>query len=96
MIYGFIAFAALVNYLKPKKETELPTLVQFDYDFPHAEKHYRLNEVDAIEKELIEIESDLRIQDDISHIREIALQGQKMRLKAHLARHKNRLNEMSF
>jgi hypothetical protein len=97
MIYGFLAFCAFASWLTSAKSGNEPTLMMYDdYQLPCAELKFRRNEIDSIEKELIEIESDLRIIDDLSHIREIALRAQKMRLKAHLSRHKTRIDDMGY
>jgi hypothetical protein len=97
MIYGILAIVSVFQFLGRSKRygCEL-TVTDDDYVFPHAEIEFRRNEVDALEKELIEIETDLRITDELSELREVTLTAQKARLKAHLSRHKDRLNEMGY
>jgi hypothetical protein len=97
MMCGFIAACVFAHWLTHAKSSNEPTLMMYDdYQLPCVELKYRRNEIDSIEKELIEIESDLRIIDDISHIREIVLHAQKTRLKAHLRRHKERIDDMGY
>jgi hypothetical protein len=97
MMYGFIAITVICHYFGREKASNVPTYrIDIDYNLPCIELEFRRAEIDAIEKELIEIEADLRIQDDLSHIREIALHAQKTRLKAHLSRHKDRIDDMGY
>jgi hypothetical protein len=96
-MYGFIAVAAFAHWLTSAKSGNEPTLMMYDdYQLPCVELKFRRNEIDSIEKELIEIEADLRIDDDLSHIREIALHAQKTRLKTLLSRHKGRIDDMGY
>jgi hypothetical protein len=101
MMYGMIAITVICHYFGREKASNEPILaMRDDYQLPCVELKFRRNEIDSIEKELIEIESDLRraagIQDDLSHIREATLHAQKTRLKAHLSRHKTRIDDMGY
>jgi hypothetical protein len=97
MIYGIIAVTVICHYFGREKASKVPTyMIDIDYNLPCIELEFRRKEIDSIEKELIEIESDLRIDDDLSHIRETTLHAQKTRLNALLSRHKGKIKEMGY
>jgi hypothetical protein len=100
-MFGFIAVSALVHYFCTKgekaKKHEYPNFITIgDFTLTWEEIDFHRNELDEIEIRIQEIEDDLRIRDDISHLREMAYKYELQRLEDAKDRHNLRLDEIDY
>ena len=101
MMYGFIAITALIHYWsttgEKAKAFEPVSLVSIsDYTLRCDEISYHKNELDEIELRVQEIETDLKIKDSISHLRNAAYKKELQYLYNEIDRHNKRLDEIEY